>query len=158
MADESFGKAIKPKSDVYSIMLLFSFLLFVTSFVFVWVWLDKDYDSGFPALHGNTKQMEREHRQKTVNHEWARHQGKNYLLFEEWPEAEDYNPETGLPEFDDYLKTEYVMPRREAVTDVELREDPLKKYEAEVADELLRSIAPAKAEPETEESSQKEQE
>ena len=159
MADESFGQAIKPKSDIYSVMLLFSFLLFVTSFVFVWVWLDKDYDSGFPAIHGNTMQMEREHRQNTINREWARHQGMEYLAFEDRPEVEDYNPETGLPEFDDYLPYEYVMPRREAMSDLEpeQQKNPLKEYEAEVADALLRSIAPAKAEPGTEESSKEEE-
>jgi hypothetical protein len=104
MPDVPLGKVIKPKNDVYSVMLVLSFLCFLGAFVMLWVWLAKDYDSGFPGLHGHKLSDEAKHRKENVIKGWAKVQKKDYLDPKEWPALlTDYDEKTGVPTTNEFL-------------------------------------------------------
>ena len=106
-AADSLAKVIRPKSDVYSVMLALSFCFFTASFVLVWVWLTKSYDSGFPGIHGQKWSDENRRREERLYRHWTNVQGKEYLIdyrgdedidLQEWIREERYS--SGTPKID----------------------------------------------------------
>ncbi len=129
MSDQPLGKVIKPKSDVFSVMLVISFTMFLGTFILSWVWLSKAYDSGFPGLHGHKVVDEMNRRKAVVRKGMAELDAKAYLPTEQQPELTDYDEKEGLPRLDDNLKQYFKL------------EDALKRYEAEAKDELLMGLS-----------------
>jgi hypothetical protein len=132
------GKLIKPRNDVFTAMLIMSFIFFGGAFAIVWVWLAQDYDSGFPAIHGKTKDDEVKRRTMAVKRLYnERETKKAFLPQAQWDNPPDFDESTGLPRKDENLK------------DFQTLATLKDKYPAAVKDEALRKAAEAAGVPPT---------
>ena len=112
-AADSLAKAIRPKSNVYTVMIVLSFGFFVGAFVLTWVWLAKSYDSGFPGIHGIKLSDESAHRSETIERQWAEMTGRAYdpqYVAKDDPQFDLYE-EDGLPDPDPDIQKTYGIPK-----------------------------------------------